>query len=588
VKKKKGVPLKEALDAVSLALFESWGKYLAKKLELDVAIKKAGISEHPVIYTSRVLFLTLLVGGTISIPILTLVATYPMGLIPKIVGSLIAIIIPIITVSIGLSYPNMIASTRKMMVENELPFFMSYIATMARGGVSVDNIIERVAELKIFKYLKEEANRMKMRMKYFGDDPLTAVERVVKGHPSTKFRDILLGYTTTLRTGGDIVHYLEIRTQELFVSRMNELRMIIERLGGFLEVYIVLGVIASITIFVFFAVTGALSTGAQAEATGEALRIPKMDLTTPILYNFIALPLMGIMVLFMIHVSQPKTPITQKGPYMVFLLMLPFAIIVFILTLYSLGGGDLLRGIIGIKETKAALVATTLAALVASVPSWITYSKEMRGSKGLIKSTADFLRDLSEVRKTGLSPEKCIISLAHRDYRNLSPIVKRVATALALGMSLELALKKALKGIREWFVLAVFRFLTDSISVGGGSPEIIDSLARFTQNLAEVEEEMRRRLRSYIALPYFGVVMIASSPIIILWLLTSGAQEVDPNVLAPLILVLSSGAIINSYVMGLVAGKVSQMSIAAGFKHSAIMTTLTTVTTLVTLAFLGI
>ncbi len=576
--------LNEALDAVSLAIFEHWGRALARKFELNVAILKAGISEHPVVFASRVLMLTSITAFISFLAIATLLLTVPMVPIMKVIACVIAAIIPVSVFAIGISYPGMIASSRKTMVENELPFFMAYVSTMAKGGVSVDKILERVAELRVFKALREEAKKIITQTKFFGMDPLSAIERVVKYHPSTKFRDVMLGYVTTLRSGGDVVHYLEIRTQELFASRMSEIKMIIERLGSFLEVYIVLGVIMSITIFVFFSVSGTLS----AVQAGTRSMQAGIDITTPSLYNFIGLPLIGTIVLLMIHASQPKTPVKRTGPYIVLLATIPFGAVAFFVTLVITGGYGIFLGKLGIFEAKSIIISLTVSVLVVTIPPWLTYSMEMRRSKGLIRATADFLRDLSEVRKTGLSPEKCIVSLANRDYRNLTPIVSKAAAALSSGISLEASLRRVLKRVREWFVIAIFRFLTDSITVGGGSPDIIDALSRFTQNLAEVEEETRRRLRAYVMLPYFGTIMLAASPIIIINLLTQSAESITPDELAPLITVLAAGTLVNSFIMGLVAGKVSEMSMAAGFKHAAIMTVVATITMLATLSAIGL
>jgi len=228
----------------------------------------------------------------------------------------------------------------------------------------------------------------------------------------------------------------------------------------------------------------------------------------------------------------------------------------------------------------------TVALLILTIPPWLVHRSVLRGHKGLVKATADYLREMSEIRKTGLSPEKCIIQLSTKDFRNLTPIVSKAGAAVSLGLSLEEALRRVLRGVREWFVIAIFRFLTDSIVVGGGAPDIIDALARFTQSLSELEEELRRRLKAYVVLPYFGAIMLASSPIIIVNMLITAAGA-PAEAVAPLIGVLGVGSMINSFIMGLIAGKSSEMSVAAGFKHSALMTLITAVTILFTLAYIS-
>lgn len=575
--------LKDIYDATALTLFERWGRSLARVFELDTALKRAGITEHPVVYASRLLLTVTLSILFITTP-LSLLATYFISnIILLLVIILAAIMAPIIIFSMGLAYPSIRASDRKTLVENELPFFMSYAATLARGGVSIDKVIERVAELRIFKAIREEANRILSKIHFFGADPITAIDEEVRYHPSTRFRDIMLGYITTLKTGGDTVHYLELRTQELFEQRTREIRELTERLGSFLELYIIIGVITSITLFVFFAVSGAVSSAATG-AGASGLSLPGMDLTMPALYNFVVLPMLGMMVLLMAHYSQPRTPLGYPGPYIVLITAIPMSVILFFVALWATGGSGIFSGVLGIREINSVTISTTLAVLVSAIPPWIVWARDRRGTRGLVRSTADFLRDMAEVRKTGLSPEKCFITLSKRDYRNLTPIVKRAAAALSLGTSLEKALSRALKGVREWFVIAIFRLLADSIVVGGGSPEIIDTLARFTQSLAESEELLRRRLRYYVVLPYFGIILLASTPVIIMNLLLSAAKAAETTALAPMLLVLGIGTIINAFVMGLVAGKTSEMSVAAGFKHSAFMTLIAATTTIITIS----
>lgn len=576
--------LSEYVDALSLVLFERVGRGLARAFELGKHIRRAGMNVHPVIYASRILLYTTSSALLTSVAVVTLITTTSPTLVVMIAYILAAVMTPLITFSLGITYPSIAASIRKTLVESELPFFLSYLATMARGGVSVDVAIERVSKLRILKYSGEEARKIVRQVKFFADDPLTAIEKVVHEHPSLKFRDLMLGYVATLRAGGDVLHYLETRTREVFALRASEIKMMVDRLISFLELYIVVGVILSLTVFTFFAVSGAIQGVAGTRFAGVAF-----DTSVAMLYNMVVLPALGVITLLAVHYSQPRTPITSKVPYTLLIMSIPFAILSSLSVIALTNAWDLMAGRVTLGNVSIALTSLTVGMLVASIPPWVGYAIERRGTKGLVRAVSDFLRDLSEVRKTGLSPEKCVVVLAQRSYGNLTHVIRKASTALSLGISFEKALAKALRGVREWFILVVFRFLADSIVVGGGSPEVIDALAIFTQNLAESEEELRRRLRAYVILPYFGAFLVAASPIIIVWQLTQGAPTPPPpESLANLILTLSGGAVVNSYIMGLIAGKVSQMNVAAGFKHSSILTLLTTAVIILTLTYLHI
>ncbi len=570
------------LDAVALTLFEKLSVPLVRTFDLNKSIKLAGIHIHPNIYASRVLLLTTFTGFISIIIVCLLVMMLPLTPLTKIVILVLPIIACIMVFAIGLIYPSLMASFRKLYIDSELPFFITYIATMARGGVTVERCLERVSQMKIFKYMSREAGEIIKRVKVFGEDPLLAAERVSYIHPSSKFRDIMFGYVTALRTGSDVVHYLETKAREALVNRSAEIRAMVGRLAGLLEVYIIIGVVASLTMFTLFAVSGAVA------IVGGPRLSSLMDLTMPLLYNCVVLPLLGILMLILVHVSSPKTTLPVRVPYYMLLMSMPFAVLAAMSVIVIGGSLHIFEGIL--KPRDPLVISTSLAVglLTLSIPPSLAYTLEMRGTKGMIRSLAEFLRDLSEARKTGLSPEKCIIAVSERNYGNLTSIVRRTAAGLAMGITLEKALARSIGRVRDWFLAITFRFLMDSITYGGGSPEVMDSLANFVRALSDSEEELRRSLRAYVMLPYFGALLVASAPLVIIWqLMSSASQAPQPDMLSNLLVMLSTGAIINSYISGLIAGKTSRMVLAAGFTHSLMTTLLTVVMLLVTMYVVG-
>ncbi|MEM2025812.1 MAG: type II secretion system F family protein, partial [Desulfurococcaceae archaeon] len=559
---------------------------LSRMFELDRLFAKAGLNVHPVKYGAETIAM-IVVAALLSVTGFTL--TYliiPLYLMWIIVGIAVAATIPIMVFTLRLMRPYIAASSRKIETENELPFFMAYVATMVRGGYSLEKVVERAAQLKVFKAIRTEARRILTRIKMMGDDPITALEVVASTHPSSRFRDIMLGYTTTLRSGGDVVHYLEIRTRELFEYRTAEIRSIVGRLMSFLEVYTIFGVIVSITLFVFFAVSAAI-TAAQATRTPGDLASLNIDVTLPSLYNFIVLPTLGLIIAFAIHLNQPRTPVGYWEAYITMATWVPISVAVFMLALILTGSVNALQGRMGIGEVKSLVYSISAGLVTASIPPALKYRSLVKRRRGLIGAAADFLRDISETRKTGLSPERCIVLVSSRNYRTLTPVVERAAAALSIGLSLEEALKKALRGIKEWFVVASFRFLADSIVVGGGAPEVIDTLARFTQVLSELEEETRRRMRAQAIMPYLGATLLASMPMVILYMLLSLAR-IPLTAVTPLVFALAIGSLINSYIMGLIAGKASQTTIAAGFFHAIVLTLVTVGTITATFMYIGV
>ncbi|MEM4832750.1 MAG: type II secretion system F family protein [Sulfolobales archaeon] len=586
---KKGKPaysLSEAYTALALVLFERIARKMSEVFQLDTVFRRAAITSHPVAYSARIVLNTTISTIVISVPLLIMAITMNLSLVVRAISALVAVIFPIIVLAFGFAYPYLKVSSRNSSVSNELPFFLVYAATLFRGGVSLEKVVERVASLKLFVGMRAEAQRVLARYKFFGEDPVTAIERVAIDHPNSRFRDVILGYTTTLKTGGDVLHYLQIRTEEVLNNRMNDIRALVSRLASYLEAYIVFGVVVSLTVFVLFASMGAVGLAAG----GGVVALPvglSADTTLPTLYNFVVVPAIGMLVLLAIYSTIPRTPIGVKEPMLLLLITLPIGAIIGLATALTLSP-KLIGGISSGRDLASLLVGLAVFTIVAFAPPAVDYFRISRRQRGLVRSTASFLRDLSETRKTGLSPERCIINLSSRPYGALSPVIRKAAAALYSGMSVDIAIRKALAGVRDWFTLVVFRFLVDSISVGGGSPEIVDSLARFTTVLAESELELRRRLRAYVLLPYFGSILLASAPVIILWMLTSFVGTVQPASLIPMITSLTIGSYINSMIMGLIAGVTSEQAVCAGFKHIIAMTLVSISTTLITLYYLGL
>ena len=583
---KPAVTVREVFVALSLLFFEGAGRKLAKTFEFEKLFARAGLNVHPVKYGAETIAVTTGVAVFCAVGFIVAYLFTPPNLVGVIAGIAVVVLVPVVVFASRLAYPYLLVSSRRTDTENELPFFMAYVATMVRGGYSLEKVIERASQLRVFKGIRREAQRILTRVKMMGEDPISALEHVAMNHPSTKFRDIMLGYTTTLRSGGDVTHYLEVRTRELFEARTAEIKSILGRLMSFLEVYTIFGVVVSITLFVFFAVQAAI-TAAQATRSPTELTSITIDVTFPALYNFIFLPIMGLAIAVAIHINQPKTPVGYGEVYAVLVAWLPVSVAAFMIVLVLTGSISVLQGKLGLHEVKGLVYATSTMFLVASIPPALKYRFLAKARRGLISSAADFLRDVSEIRKTGLSPERCIILTASRSYRNLTPVVERAASALTLGLSLEEALRKALRGVKEWFVIASFRFLVDSIVVGGGSPEVIDTLARFTQVLSELEEETRRRMKTQVVLPYLGATLLASMPMIILYMLLSLAR-IPLTAVVPMVTVLALGSLVNSFIMGIIAGKASETTVAAGFLHAAVLTLVTLVTLVATFTYIGV
>ena len=129
---------------------------------------------------------------------------------------------------------------------------------------------------------------------------------------------------------------------------------------------------------------------------------------------------------------------------------------------------------------------------------------------------------------------------------------------------------------KSWMSQVVMFLLLEAIDVGGGTIAMIETLARFNNTTQEVEKEKRMNCRPYMLIPYFAAVLLVATTLMTLIFTTQTVSMAGPTAgNAPdidfLTLIFTVSVVTHCYLIGLVAGKISEESLAAGFKHSALL-----------------
>jgi flagellar protein FlaJ len=131
---------------------------------------------------------------------------------------------------------------------------------------------------------------------------------------------------------------------------------------------------------------------------------------------------------------------------------------------------------------------------------------------------------------------------------------------------------------KSWMTQIVMFLLVETIDVGGGTIAMIESLARFNNLTQEVEKEKKMSVRPYIMMPYLASILLVATTVMMLSFTTGGvipagliATNATPKDNSAITLIFMTSVIFHSYLIGIVAGKISEESIAAGFKHASIL-----------------
>ncbi len=114
-------------------------------------------------------------------------------------------------------------------------------------------------------------------------------------------------------------------------------------------------------------------------------------------------------------------------------------------------------------------IAIAIALFISAGPAAIVHIRLAKIKNSMEQGVTSFLRDLTEVRKTGLSPEKCIESLSTRDYGTFGTELRKISSEISWGIPIKKVMMDFLHRTRSWMVQIVMFLLVETIDVGGGT-----------------------------------------------------------------------------------------------------------------------
>ena len=551
------MPLLDVLEGWSFRIFGRIApKFLKNVFEFKDYLEKARIRMYPETYVSLMCFAALL---TLPVSILSIVLLYFFRIIPLI------FLVPLPAyVMIGfIVIPMSKASERASALEREMPFAATYITVMASGGIAPYISFKRLAQVELLPAMREEAREIIKDVEIFGIDPLTAMENAAKRNPLDMFRDFVSGYASTVIVGGDITHFLETKSEEIFKIRATRVKIAAERLGMLLESFIIVMVLMSLCFYILFTVESIYSTGMSSASN-------------LFLYTYVFAPMLSVMFIYLAHNMQPKTPVTDWTPYKVYAASWAVGIILLLIfnDFFGMIKVPFISSLSSLMDLPTS-VAITL--FISTAPAAIVHGKISRKKFSLERGISNFLRDLTEIRKTGLAPEKCIETLTDRDYGEFSKELRQISKELSWGIPVRKVIMDLVKRTKSWLSQIVMFLLVETIDVGGGTIAMIESLTRFNTMVQDVEKEKKMAVKPYVMIPYFAAILLVATTLMTLIFTKQfyeqglGGQTTPIMNLEELEIIFSTSVIFHCYLIGLVAGKISEESVAAGFKHSALL-----------------
>ncbi|MEM0242899.1 MAG: type II secretion system F family protein [Candidatus Aenigmatarchaeota archaeon] len=193
---------------------------------------------------------------------------------------------------------------------------------------------------------------------------------------------------------------------------------------------------------------------------------------------------------------------------------------------------------------------------------------------------SSFLRDLSEGIKSGKNIVLIFEDIANNDYKSLTPLVKKMASEIKLGIPFDKALYNLAKRSESKLIKKLSLTVGEAVKAGGDMSSVIEATIS-----SLIESEKIKKEREMIAAPtkvngFLIYFMFLAIIIILLKFLIptigeyqSGAifqKKVNINILEIKNIILHL-ILIQSFFNGLLIGKMSEGSVIVGLRYSIIL-----------------
>lgn len=553
-----------AIDTFAFTNFGWTAKYVMRYNKgLPHTLQAANIRLHPEVYASVVGMFTVL-SVVVAIP-LAVVGAFLLGPI-----ALVLLILPLVVFGVMLVYPSFMGSNRAFNLESEVPYAAAYVSVMSTGGISPYKAIQRLRNVKLLPSLANAAAIMAVDVEAIGMDPVSAMEKMAKTLPSPDFKDLLLGYASTLTVGGDITHFLQRKAFTIFENRARAMRSIGDRVTLVMEGYTVTVILMALGLYILFIISKLLPAGGAMFTVGNF-----------IIFGYFVLPLLTVVFIFLLDVFEPRYPLADWRPYKVLAATFPFTaigifygVIPYFVDMWSplTPFFDSLTKFMGLNVGVAPAMALSIVTALTFLPAAIVAVRISREQSEMGSQVVSFLRDLVEIRKTGMAPERCIQMLSRRDYGRFSKRLQRIANKLGWGISFSEILTEELSQVKNWFVAINIFLLIDSIDVGGGTPETLESLASFGEQIQILEKEKASTLRPLLLIPYIGgLTTLLTASVFLAYVQSLSRVAGFAFSFSEFAKIFLPPVVINTIMAGLVAGKASGEKISSGFLHCLIL-----------------
>jgi len=203
---------------------------------------------------------------------------------------------------------------------------------------------------------------------------------------------------------------------------------------------------------------------------------------------------------------------------------------------------------------------------------------EMVKIKGLEENFPQFIRDLVESIRSGMTLPKAVESISRNDYGNLSQLVKRLDAQLNWGIPFNQAFLKFSRSTKSKLIGRMTLTIIESHRFGGNLTDVFEAISSTALEIERLREERKLYINSQLMTGYviffvFLIVIIGLQKFLIPTLSdiseqTLSEEQKEQDLAAEYTSIFRNLIILQGLFAGLVIGKMSEGQVVGGIKHS--------------------
>ena len=198
----------------------------------------------------------------------------------------------------------------------------------------------------------------------------------------------------------------------------------------------------------------------------------------------------------------------------------------------------------------------------------------------------EFLRDLAESRKAGMTLPRAVEMSAKGDYGYLTPEIRRMAVQISWGVSFSESLKRFGERLKTPLIQRTTTMVVKASHAGGKIADVIEAAAKNVREIKILQSERRTEMKMYLAIIYISffvfLAVILALAVMFLPQLLEASEEAGAIVgggsgfsAEEYQFIYICTALSQAIGSGIVAGALSEGKILPALRHGTIMILIT-------------